>query len=223
MGQDGLDDVRVVLDPELVGDGQQQGVGGGDGLVLLELLDELVRLGRVASAEDRLGARVDVPDLVLVGAAAAEVGPVAVVGEREDGPADRDPGLAVVARFLPRLAVGLGSARPAGRGTACPTRGRSGWSSAGSCPSWPPRRRSSAIRRPTRCARGARPNTARRAAGRAGCGTSGAGSAGRSPRPSVPSAAPRRARGPCRRRSCPRAAGSRSSASRRSPARGSRG
>ena len=34
MGQDGLDHVRVVVDAELIGHGQQQRVGLGDGLVL---------------------------------------------------------------------------------------------------------------------------------------------------------------------------------------------
>jgi hypothetical protein len=42
--EDRLDDVGVVLDAELVGDGQQQRVGGSDGLVLLQLLNEDVRL-----------------------------------------------------------------------------------------------------------------------------------------------------------------------------------
>ena len=50
--QDRLDDMRVVVDAELVGHRQQQRVGLGDGLVLLELLDEHVRLGGVAAAED---------------------------------------------------------------------------------------------------------------------------------------------------------------------------
>ena len=50
--QDRLDDVGVVVDAELVRHGQQQGIGFGDRLVLLELLDQLIRLGGIAAAED---------------------------------------------------------------------------------------------------------------------------------------------------------------------------
>ena len=56
MGQDRLDDVGVVVDAELVGHGEQQRVGLGDGLVLVELLDQRVGLGGVAAAEDGAGA-----------------------------------------------------------------------------------------------------------------------------------------------------------------------
>ena len=57
--------MRVVGDAELVGDGQQQRIGLGDGFVLLELLDQSIRLGGVAAAEDRPRAFIDVSDLVL--------------------------------------------------------------------------------------------------------------------------------------------------------------
>ncbi len=52
--EDRLDGMGVVVDAELIGDGEQEGVGGGDRLVLLELGDEGVGLGGVAAAEDRL-------------------------------------------------------------------------------------------------------------------------------------------------------------------------
>ena len=51
MLQDRLDDVGVVVDTELIGDGQQQGVGLGDGFVLRELLDESGRPFHVQQAE----------------------------------------------------------------------------------------------------------------------------------------------------------------------------
>ena len=57
MGEDAVDDVGVVVDAELVGHGVQQRVGGCDRLVLLELLDQHIRLGSVCAAEDRLGLR----------------------------------------------------------------------------------------------------------------------------------------------------------------------
>lgn len=40
MGEDRFNDMGVVVDAKLVGDGQQQGVGFGDGLVFGELLDQ---------------------------------------------------------------------------------------------------------------------------------------------------------------------------------------
>ena len=53
MGQDRLEDVRIVGDAELVGHGQEESVGFGNGFIRPELLDEYVRVGRVAAAEDR--------------------------------------------------------------------------------------------------------------------------------------------------------------------------
>ena len=72
MGQNGLDHVRVVGHAQLIGDRQEQCVGLGDGFVLPELLDQDIRLGGVAAAEDRARARVDEPDLVVAVASAAE-------------------------------------------------------------------------------------------------------------------------------------------------------
>ena len=54
----------TVVDTELVGDRQQQGVRSGDRLVLGQLLDELVGLRGVGLAEAGLAA-VDESDLVL--------------------------------------------------------------------------------------------------------------------------------------------------------------
>ena len=55
VGQDRFDHMGVVVDAELVGDGQQQRVGLGDRFVLLQLLDQDIGLGGVAAAEDRPG------------------------------------------------------------------------------------------------------------------------------------------------------------------------
>src|SRR6187399_1245121 len=98
---DALDDVGVVLDAELARHGEQKRVGGGDRLVLRELLDEGVGLARVGTTEDRARALVDVADVVAVAAAAPEVAAVEVAHEREDAPADRDTRLTPVPRLLP--------------------------------------------------------------------------------------------------------------------------
>src|SRR3954451_4298040 len=105
MREDRLDRVRAIVDTKLVRDRQQQRVGLGDRLVLLELLDQRIRLRRIGAAEDRAGARVDEADLVLAAALAAEIGAVAIVDQREDAAADGDAGLTGVAGFLPRSAI----------------------------------------------------------------------------------------------------------------------
>lgn len=66
MGQDRLDDMRVVGDAQLVRDRQEQRVGFRDGFIRLELLDENVGLSGIASSKDRPGPFVDEADLVLM-------------------------------------------------------------------------------------------------------------------------------------------------------------
>ena len=88
MLEDRLDDVGIVVDAELIGHGQQQRVGLGDAFVLLELLDEHVRLGGVAAAEDGALLFAEQSDLVPLLAAAPEVHAVALVDQREDAAAD---------------------------------------------------------------------------------------------------------------------------------------
>jgi hypothetical protein len=61
-----LQDMGVVGDAKLIWDSQQQGVGLGDGLVFPELLDDHVRLGSIASPEDRPSVRIDEADLVFI-------------------------------------------------------------------------------------------------------------------------------------------------------------
>ena len=174
--QDRLDDMGVVVDAELVGHGEQQRVGLGDGLVLLAA----ARPARPARRRScgRRSARVlslDEADLVLALVAAAEIGAVAIVDQREDAAADRDARLARVAGRLPGLAVGadllglLDVERLAGLVVT------SASSSAGSCRAWPPIRPWRWSRRPTRCARAGPPNAARARSRPGGFGNIGRG------------------------------------------------
>jgi hypothetical protein len=94
----------VVVDTELIGDGQQERVGFCDGFVFRELPDKDVRLGGVAAAEDGLGVVAEEADLVLVLTAAPEIGAVALVDQREDAAADRHPRRARVSGRLPSRA-----------------------------------------------------------------------------------------------------------------------
>src|SRR3984957_8250052 len=96
----------VVGDAELIGDGEEQRIGFSDGFVRLELFDECIRLGGVAAAEDRPRPLVYESDLVLFLALVSEIGAIAVVDQREDTAADRDPRLARMAGLLPGGAVG---------------------------------------------------------------------------------------------------------------------
>src|SRR5664279_444223 len=111
LGQNRFDHMCVVGNPQLVGYGQQQRVGLGDSFVFSELLDEYLRLGGIASAEDRPGPLVDETDLVIIFPPVPEIATIAIIHQREDAAADRDPRLASMARLLPGGAVGpdLGS------------------------------------------------------------------------------------------------------------------
>ena len=88
MLEDRLDDVSVVVDPELIGNGEEQRVCFGDGLVHLELRDEGIWLGGVAAAEDGTLAFTEHTDLVALLAATAEIHAVALVDQREDAAGD---------------------------------------------------------------------------------------------------------------------------------------
>src|SRR5271168_1402263 len=103
--------MRVVGHAQLVGNGQQQRVGLGDRFVFPELLDQYMRLGGIAAAEDRPGPLVDESDLVIIFAPAPKIAAVTIVHQREDAAADGDPRLANMACLLPGGAVGpdLGS------------------------------------------------------------------------------------------------------------------
>ena len=83
--------MRVVGHAQLVGDSQQQRIGLGDRLVLLELFDQGIRLGGVAAAEDCARVRVNKSDLVVTVTCAPEISAIAIVGQCNDAP---DPTLA---------------------------------------------------------------------------------------------------------------------------------
>src|SRR5215470_3240192 len=97
MLQNGLDHMRVVVNAQLVGDGEKQRIGLGDRFIRLELLDQHIRLGRIASAEDRPRSLVDESGLILTLALMSEIGAIAIVDQREDAAADRDARLARMA------------------------------------------------------------------------------------------------------------------------------
>src|SRR5262249_53443253 len=101
--QDRVDDVRVVVDPELIGDRQQYRVGRTDGFVSLELIDEDVRLGSVAATKDGPLATAEKSDLVLAIIPAAEIGAVALVHQGENTAAHGYTRLARMPGRLPRL------------------------------------------------------------------------------------------------------------------------
>src|SRR5580698_525353 len=106
VGENRLYDMGVVGDAELIGDRQQQSVGFGDRLVRSQLLNERVRLGGIATAEDGPRLLVDKADLILFLAAASEIGAIAIIHQREDAAADRDARFARMSRLFPRGAKG---------------------------------------------------------------------------------------------------------------------
>src|SRR5215217_3129750 len=91
----------VVVDAKLVGHGQQQRVGLGNRLVLRQITDQRLRLAGIATAKHGALFRLDVAELVFLRPAAAEIGAVHVVDQREDRPADRHTRLARVTGLLP--------------------------------------------------------------------------------------------------------------------------
>src|SRR5260221_10337219 len=104
MLEDRPDDVGVIVDAELIGDGQEQCISFCDGLVLRELLDEGDRLGGVAAAKYGSCVVAEEADGVVVLVPASEIGTVTVVHECKDAAADRHPRLAGMTGHLPRLA-----------------------------------------------------------------------------------------------------------------------
>src|SRR5215471_15158984 len=86
---DRLEQPRVVLDTELVGNREQHGVGSRHGGVLRDLLGDHIGLTRVGATEARERS-VEPADLILVGVAPEE--PSVEVGrDRDHAPADRHP------------------------------------------------------------------------------------------------------------------------------------
>jgi hypothetical protein len=106
VGENRFDNMCIVGDTQLVRDGQQQRVGLGDGLILLELLDEDVGRGGVAPTKDGWGRIADEANLVGILTAAAREGAIALVHHRQDVAADRDARFACVAGRFPGGAEG---------------------------------------------------------------------------------------------------------------------
>src|SRR5215813_10921715 len=91
----------VVVDAELIGHRQKQGVGFRDRFVLFELCDKNVRLRGVATAENGALTAAKEANLILVLAILPEIGPVAVVGKRKDTATDRHSRHARMPRIFP--------------------------------------------------------------------------------------------------------------------------
>src|SRR5215475_9189984 len=156
--QNCFDDMRIVGNAQLVRDGQQQRVGLRDGLILLELFDQGIRLGGVATAEDRARVRVDESDLVITVTCAPEISVIAIVDQCKNAAADRDARLAFVGGLLPGSAA-HGRPRPFRRSLSS--------SSAGSSRALRPRSPSRSNRHPTRSSPAGFQNMVPGAAGRA--------------------------------------------------------
>src|ERR1039458_2852259 len=99
--QNGFHDMGVVFNAELVGDGEQEGVGLGDRLVFPELGDQNIRLRGVTAAEDRACVFFDETDLVAFVAGSTEIETITLVGERKDTAADGDARRTSVTSLLP--------------------------------------------------------------------------------------------------------------------------
>src|SRR5580698_2795765 len=97
--------MRVVRNPELIWDGQQQRVGFRDGLVFPELFDENLGLGRVAAPENRPRIFVEEADFVFL-RASPKIAAIAVIKQRENTSADGNSRSALVTSFLPGVAKG---------------------------------------------------------------------------------------------------------------------
>ena len=103
--REGFEDVQVIVDAELARYREHEGIGGLDGRIGFELLDQLVRFTRVGAAESRTRV-VDDPDLVAPpGTASSEVEVVEVGGDREDAAADGHSRRPLVSGLVPDLAV----------------------------------------------------------------------------------------------------------------------
>ena len=93
--------MHVVGDAQLVWDGQQKRVCLRDGLIVLELLDQHIRLRRIGSAKDRPSRAINVAELIALLLSTTEVGTVAVVYERKNAAADGDARSPTMTGLLP--------------------------------------------------------------------------------------------------------------------------
>src|SRR5580658_8948769 len=82
--------MHVVGNAQLVRDCQQKRVCLRDGLIVLELLDQHIRLRRIGPAKDRPSGAINVAELIALLLSTTEVGTVVVVYERKNAAADGD-------------------------------------------------------------------------------------------------------------------------------------
>jgi hypothetical protein len=102
VAQHTVEDVRVVVDAELVRDSQQYCVCGRDRLVLGEFLHKLIRFPGVRLSESG-GSAIEVTDLVLATGRATKIRPVQVADDGKNASADRDPRLTFVTGGRPSV------------------------------------------------------------------------------------------------------------------------
>jgi hypothetical protein len=82
--------MRIVSNAKLVWDGQQKRVCLRDGLIVLELLDQHIRLSRIGSAQGRPSEAINVAELIAILLPTTEIGTITVVYKGKDAAADRD-------------------------------------------------------------------------------------------------------------------------------------
>jgi len=104
--QNCLHDMRIVGNTQLVWDGQQERVGFRDRLVFSKLFDQDIRLGCIATAEDRSCGFVKEAYFVLFLTAASEIATITVVDQCENTAANGDARSASMASLLPGGAEG---------------------------------------------------------------------------------------------------------------------
>src|SRR5690606_41995632 len=96
----------VVVDAELVRNGEKQGISFRNSFILRQLLDEGIRLCRIGAAENGSVVFLDEADGVLCLRAMAEIGSVAIVNYRERRTAGVGARHVGATSGLPRRAVG---------------------------------------------------------------------------------------------------------------------
>ncbi len=97
----------VVFDPELIGDGEHERVGGLDGSVGPQLINQDVGLGGVGTSKNCAGMGVDIAELIALLLTVPKVRPVTVRNDWEDTAADTDPGLSLPSSLSPGCSVGI--------------------------------------------------------------------------------------------------------------------
>src|SRR5690606_20242381 len=96
--------MNIVVYPQCIGNGEQQGVRFLYGLVLGELFDQLIRFSGIASAKDRPFI-VYIAHLITPSAFTAEIKPVLIIDNSKYRPTYRHPGFPFVSGCLPRFLI----------------------------------------------------------------------------------------------------------------------